>query len=85
MQDLPLDMFVFDFFWHRRNGWGGYSWDRTDFPDGAFPPVGFLRRFSRPFFSFETVGFLRRLFRPFFIVRNGGRFSPSVVFRALSS
>eukprot|EP01046_Picozoa_sp_COSAG06_P002541 COSAG06_NODE_90_length_24779_cov_33.515843_29_plen_74_part_00 len=54
-------MFVFDFFWHRRNGWGGYSWDRTDFPDGAFPPVGFLRRFSRPFSSFETaVGFLRR-------------------------
>lgn len=33
-QDLPLDVFVFDFFWHRRNGWGGYSWDRTDFPDG---------------------------------------------------
>lgn len=33
-QDLPLDMFVFDFFWHRRNGWGGYSWDRSHFPDG---------------------------------------------------
>jgi hypothetical protein len=33
-QDLPLDTFVFDFFWHRRNGWGGYSWDRTHFPDG---------------------------------------------------
>lgn len=33
-RDLPLDFFVFDFFWKRpRAGWGGYSWDTTHFPD----------------------------------------------------
>ena len=32
--DLPLDVFVFDFFWHRQGPWGGYSFDRARFPDG---------------------------------------------------
>ena len=41
-------MFVFDFFWHRRNGWGGYSWDRTHFPDGE-ALVASLRDGSNPY------------------------------------
>ena len=34
VKDLPLDFFVFDFFWHRKStGWGGYSWSESEFPD----------------------------------------------------
>ena len=36
-RDLPLDVFVLDFFWHRgadSGTWGGYSFDRARFPDG---------------------------------------------------
>lgn len=34
---LPLNHVVMDMDWHK-NGWGGYSWNRSLFPD----PVGFL-------------------------------------------
>ena len=33
-----MQVLVLDFFWHRRGPWGGYSWDRKDFPD----PEGFV-------------------------------------------
>eukprot|EP00039_Didymoeca_costata_P009814 m.130909 g.130909 ORF g.130909 m.130909 type:complete len:871 (-) comp14610_c0_seq11:30-2642(-) len=46
--DLPLDVFILDFFWHRRGPWGGYSWDKKDFPDGN-GLVASLRNGSNPY------------------------------------
>jgi hypothetical protein len=29
---FPLDVFVLDMDWHTKQGWGGYSWDKSLFP-----------------------------------------------------
>jgi alpha-glucosidase len=46
-RDLPLDVLVLDFFWHRP-GWGGYSWNKKLFPDSV-GLVQSLRNGSNPY------------------------------------
>ena len=37
-RSIPLDVFVLDMDWHRKNSWTGYSFDNSLFPD----PAGFM-------------------------------------------
>jgi len=31
-RDVPLDIFILDMNWHKKNDWSGYSWDQNLFP-----------------------------------------------------
>ena len=32
-RSMPLDIFILDMNWHKKNDWSGYSWDRNLFPN----------------------------------------------------
>lgn len=32
-RSMPLDVFILDMNWHKKNDWSGYSWDRNLFPN----------------------------------------------------
>eukprot|EP00656_Telonema_subtile_P013176 TRINITY_DN16684_c0_g1_i3.p1 TRINITY_DN16684_c0_g1~~TRINITY_DN16684_c0_g1_i3.p1 ORF type:complete len:817 (-),score=152.03 TRINITY_DN16684_c0_g1_i3:124-2574(-) len=42
-RSIPLDVFVLDMDWHKKNAWGGYSWDRHLLPNPSDTMNAYLK------------------------------------------